>query len=519
MEHKIQFTIGSAFKGEGFKQSVQATKELSIGVRKAAGVAGALAGAFGSMDTKFSKAASAIAGLMSALATGNPIIIATTAAVTGLTFVVSKYKETVEGAAKKALELNEAWHKKMYSETDSDLNLVMKQIQDISDEFDRVTKQADAFKKAMLGVTSAEGAARLINIETEKFNAMLNATTEEAKAIIEQEYAVKIALEKKAQALDSANLKTMQVQAKIDEAEEQIYNAEQAQIKLMKERNEIELKISMLADNDQKGREELNKRLQTISDAYKKQSEIITSANDNIDILEKNLQAAKIEATNVENAQTLEVRKSGQKLEDLKKQQAEAIKEAADEQKKSNEKTKVEDNSLSIAKQNLTDQLNAASAAAQAMANNIQAMLGIQLGFGGTFVGQNGTDWAKNAGALGAADMQSVGAAGAKGATDSKSAHQAQMAAERAYRDGQSSALTNQYARDDRELDRLSQRSYKSLSEQQRERLRQLREQKQLRDQLKDKAGGGVAALNADDAIPNKIQELKEAIENLTLKE
>lgn len=49
-EQKIQFTIGSVFKGEGFERAKQTVNTLNNKVKQSVGVSNQLVGAFGNMN-------------------------------------------------------------------------------------------------------------------------------------------------------------------------------------------------------------------------------------------------------------------------------------------------------------------------------------------------------------------------------------------------------------------------------------------------------------------------------------
>jgi len=64
MEQKVQFTIGSIFKGEGFKQAQSTIKEMDGAMKKSIGTISMLASNVGMMDAKYAKATNAITGML-----------------------------------------------------------------------------------------------------------------------------------------------------------------------------------------------------------------------------------------------------------------------------------------------------------------------------------------------------------------------------------------------------------------------------------------------------------------------
>ena len=80
----INFSIGSTFSGEGFKQLQTAMGNTSKNLKQAAQVTTQMVSALGMMNSKFSQAANAIGGMMQAIASGNPYLIAFQAVLTGI---------------------------------------------------------------------------------------------------------------------------------------------------------------------------------------------------------------------------------------------------------------------------------------------------------------------------------------------------------------------------------------------------------------------------------------------------
>ncbi len=77
------------------------------------------------MDASYAKAANAVTGLLAALTSGNPILIAAQAAMTGITFVLDKLKESYDNTAREA----EAAYQKVKKARDEAVQAFSKQQQ------------------------------------------------------------------------------------------------------------------------------------------------------------------------------------------------------------------------------------------------------------------------------------------------------------------------------------------------------------------------------------------------------
>ena len=96
----VNFTIGTIFKSEGFKKCQQGIKNLNNHVKQAAGITAQMAGAMSMMDSKVGQAVAAVSGLMSAFASGNPILIGVQVAMVAVSKVVGELKAAEEEATK-----------------------------------------------------------------------------------------------------------------------------------------------------------------------------------------------------------------------------------------------------------------------------------------------------------------------------------------------------------------------------------------------------------------------------------
>lgn len=155
-EQRVQFTIGSIFKGEGFKQAQAAVKDVNQAVKTSASVIGNLASNVGILDSKYAKAAGAVTGLTSALTTGNPVMAAFGVAMTGVSLVISTFNDRLAEQKKLHDELTESlkrthdqlvktWSKEQASE----MAKFNDSLKEVGDSYDRITKEANQLMSAV----------------------------------------------------------------------------------------------------------------------------------------------------------------------------------------------------------------------------------------------------------------------------------------------------------------------------------------------------------------------------------
>ena len=98
-EQKLTFSIGAVFNGKGFDAAKKSVGEMSKSVKQAASASQQLAGAVSGMNTSASKAAGAMAGLFSVLASGSITTMAVAAAVMLLNKKMGELQEAQQEAA------------------------------------------------------------------------------------------------------------------------------------------------------------------------------------------------------------------------------------------------------------------------------------------------------------------------------------------------------------------------------------------------------------------------------------
>lgn len=175
---KIQIDIGSSFNGAGMNKALGSVNTLAGTAKKTAGAVGQLAGAFDGLGGSASKAVNAVAGGLSAIATGGvfgAIIFAVTTIVglfqkMGEDHGMEKLKKNIDGI-KESTE-------KVASSTDTAIGKI-----------DKYTAAIDKLTAAHLRLSNAQATARK-NALDESIEAMPGGTDEEQAAKIIRQAAV-----------------------------------------------------------------------------------------------------------------------------------------------------------------------------------------------------------------------------------------------------------------------------------------------------------------------------------------
>ena len=239
-EHSILFKIGSIFKGEGYQKAAKSTKDLNTNIKQSAEMASQLAGAMGGLDTSAARAAGAITGMLSSLMTLNATTILTQATTIGLALYFDKMKESVAGLTERMNAMKAQVEKAFQSTLSDRINSIKSEVAALAGDFERITKEANAFTAAMNGLKAAQGQGGILALEVEKMNALLAAHGEAELQAIEQTYALKIAMEKMAVAQEAGAAKVAAAQAEIDANTERQRIAREQLAKLEEERRSLE---------------------------------------------------------------------------------------------------------------------------------------------------------------------------------------------------------------------------------------------------------------------------------------
>ena len=163
-DHSITFKIGSVFSGDGFDKAVSTTRQATGSIRQAATAAGQMASAFGGMDTSAARAMNAVGGLAAAIA--------------GVSFYLDDLKEKTDAAVKRMEKLKAAAAETFSSQLAKFMSETAAEVKKVSDDFERITKQANAFTAALEGVRSASAAGGVLSLHTEELQALIDANSD-----------------------------------------------------------------------------------------------------------------------------------------------------------------------------------------------------------------------------------------------------------------------------------------------------------------------------------------------------
>ena len=167
----ITFSIGSVFNGEGFNAARKSVGEMSKSVKQAASASQQLAGAVGGMNNAASKAAGAMSGLFSVLASGSITTMAVAAALMVLNKKMGELQKAQQEAAEAsaalqaALEKLKAAKERAFDEQLNDKVASMKShVQELADEFARVAKNAEEMRQAVAKTQNAKDRGAILSM-------------------------------------------------------------------------------------------------------------------------------------------------------------------------------------------------------------------------------------------------------------------------------------------------------------------------------------------------------------------
>ncbi len=277
-DQRINFRIGSIFSGEGFAAAQKTVGGMNHTVKAGKQAFNALASAMGEMGGLAGKAANALSGLMGAFATGGVAGLAFAGGVTVINHLMEENRKKAEAARKAAEELrkqmdevfSEAIHERVKGVTDD--------IKGISDEFKNAAAQANAITAALNNVKQTGGAIALVNLETDKYNAVMRAATEAEKANVSATMDLAIAKEKARISAEKNTDAVNLAQKKMDDAENYILFLKDDLAK----QTEMELQLKREADADhsdnQKQQEARQKEIANVENAILETKRKIESA-------------------------------------------------------------------------------------------------------------------------------------------------------------------------------------------------------------------------------------------------
>ena len=164
---KIKLDITSAFDPGGFTKANHAVRDLGVEMRKGGKVAGNLMDAFGGISGPVGEVTGSIRKLGVAFSSGGWIALAAA----GVAFLVVKFFEAKEAAAKLAEEQRKMWNEQLIKKTENSLTIMKSRHAQIADEIERGAKAADKIAKAYEALAKSE--VSVSNAATDRTVALL----------------------------------------------------------------------------------------------------------------------------------------------------------------------------------------------------------------------------------------------------------------------------------------------------------------------------------------------------------
>lgn len=316
---KLQFDIGSAFSGEGFKQAQVSVGNLNKGVRAATTTASQMSAALGGLDSSAAKAMGALTGMMQSLMTLNATAIVTQGAMLAITAYINKCNEEVEELTRRTADLKASVDRTFNRALAASVAEVHGEIKNISGDFDRVTSQAAAFQAALMGLKGSVATGGIINLEIEKVNEMLAAHSEAEKAQIEATYNLKIATEKAAAQREQWSGKIEAAETAVAKNAERVALYDQELAAVQAKRAELEEARLQAAVADKAKAAQIQAEIDKLAQA---EANIRTQQNalrEKSKTLEVQEQQARQDAANAEKQASIAVTQAAAKIEELKK--------------------------------------------------------------------------------------------------------------------------------------------------------------------------------------------------------
>lgn len=308
MGNNITFRIGSVFEGEGFKKARQEVANVNSEVKKGMSAASQMAGSFAGMDASASKAMQALTGLVGAIATFNVTAIVSQVTMMAINAYFAEMKEKAESAMKAANELKASMEKAFSSALTERMSSVNKETKKLSDDFNRITKEANDFAAALEGVRSSQASGGVLSLQVEKLNALMAAHSDAERATIEASYNLKIAIERSAnveaewqQKIEAAN------QARVDN-NNLIANVDKQLAIVSEERRSLEETMLAAKASGDGHWIEIQKQVNALKEKEEALEQQKISAEEQNQILDLRLQKVKQDAENAQTQATIEIR-------------------------------------------------------------------------------------------------------------------------------------------------------------------------------------------------------------------
>lgn len=327
-EKSLILTIGGIFKGDAFKKARAAVVEMNGDIKKGAGAASQLAAAFGGLDASASKSLQAVAGMAQAIATFNVTAIVTQGMMTAINWHYAEMKERAEAAAAAAKELKAAAAAAFSNTLSAQITSVNNEVKNLAADFDSITKQANAFSAALEGVRAASSQGGILKLQTEKLQAMIDAHTDAERQTIESEYNLKIAHAQLIAAEEAGSERITAATEAMETNQKRVANLDTQLAKITEERAHLEETLLIERAGNGKHAADLEKQIATLK---QQEIDLERKRNDaaaNAEVLELNLQKAKLEAANATEQATQGVKAA--QLADTKLREATHAREVAE---------------------------------------------------------------------------------------------------------------------------------------------------------------------------------------------
>ena len=327
-EKSLILTIGGIFKGDAFKKARAAVVEMNGDIKKGAGAASRLTAAFGGLDASASKSLQAVAGMAQAIATFNVTAIATQGMMTAINWYFADMKERAEAAAAAAKELKAATAAAFSNTLSAQITSVNNEVKNLAADFDSITKQANAFSAALEGVRAASSQGGILKLQTEKLQAMIDAHTDAERQTIEAEYNLKIAHAQLIAAEEAGSERITAATEAMETNQKRVANFDAQLAKITEERAHLEETLMIERASNGEHAADLEKQIATLK---QQEIDLERKRNDaaaNAEVLELNLQKAKLEAANATEQATQGVKAA--QLADTKLREATHAREVAE---------------------------------------------------------------------------------------------------------------------------------------------------------------------------------------------
>ena len=358
--NSIQLSIGSAFTGEGFQKAKAAVMDVNNNVKRAAGDATRLAGAFGEMDASAAKAMGAATGLVHALASFSITTIAVQGTMMAINLYLGELRERADAAKKKADELAASVKAAFDSTLTTRMGALQKEVKDIGDGFERVAKQAKSFSDALEGVRSSQAAGGIASLEVEKLNKMLEAHTDAERITIEKSYALLVAQARLTEAEQAGAEKIQAVTDEMQTNQKRLGVIDDQLAKLREDRAQLEEAMFSAKASEDKNWLEIQKRVNELKAQEETLEQKRIDTENAAEILELKLQKTKEDANTAQLNATAAVKQAELAQRDAAKQ----IQDRADKEKlaaAASEEQKLKDAELRDAKYTYTEKLKDAA--------------------------------------------------------------------------------------------------------------------------------------------------------------